>query len=182
MTWSPLEPMATTPGTFFCSTAFRRTCSICLPLDFAQILGTTAAAITATRVIRVTLALASIPGPRWPRSASHASWRESRRNEVEQRTSVSLAVRHQHPIGRGTGPLLQVFVAVFASAHLGCGPQIEFPGLGRKIFPEAVMLFFAHHPEPCLLINASGGVKNALCPERDLLISRLPRESDALLN
>src|SRR5215472_10044009 len=89
MTSSPLETMATTPGTFFCSTAFRRTCSICLPLDFAealealaaQILGTTAAAKTARRVIRVTLApsnrgfflgKAFILGTSSPRSASHA--------------------------------------------------------------------------------------------------------------
>jgi hypothetical protein len=69
-----------------------------------------------------------------------------------------------------------------ARAHLGCSPQVEFPGLGRKILPEAVMLFFAHDPEPCLFINVSGCVKNALCPERDLLISHLPRESEALLN
>src|SRR5215467_3051094 len=66
--------------------------------------------------------------------------------------------------------------------QLGCSPQIEFPGLSRKILPETVMLFFVHKPEPCLLINASGCVKNALCPERDLLISGLPRESNALLN
>src|SRR5215813_4264060 len=96
MTWSPLETMATTPGTFFCSTAFRRTCSICLPLDFAealealaaQILGTTAAAKTARRVIRVTLApsnrgfflgKAFILGP--PCRASHVFAEKSRRTK-----------------------------------------------------------------------------------------------------
>src|SRR5262252_1903743 len=67
-------------------------------------------------------------------------------------------------------------------AQLGCSQQIEFPSLSRKILPKTVMLFFVHNAEPCLPINASGCVKNALRPEGDLLISGLPRESNALLN
>jgi hypothetical protein len=44
------------------------------------------------------------------------------------------------------------------------------------------MLFLVHDPKPHLLINVPGCEKNTLCPERHLLIPRLPRVSDAFLN
>ena len=58
--------------------------------------------------------------------------------------------------------------------RLRCGPQIEFPSFGRKILAEAVMLFFAHDPEPGLFIEVSCRMKNALRPKRHLAIPRLP--------
>src|SRR5215468_9061663 len=67
-------------------------------------------------------------------------------------------------------------------ARLRWRPQVKFPGLARKILPEAVMLFFAHDLEPCLFVEVSRRMKNALRPQRHLLVSRLPRESNAFLN
>src|SRR5262249_23757237 len=61
-------------------------------------------------------------------------------------------------------------------------PQVEFPSLGRKIFPEAVMLFFAHDLEPGVFVEVSCRMKNALRPKRHLAIPRLPCESDAFFN
>ena len=47
---------------------------------------------------------------------------------------------------------------------LSCRPQVELPGLGRKILSEAVMLFFAYDLEPYLFVDVSRCVKNALRP------------------
>ena len=66
--------------------------------------------------------------------------------------------------------------------HLRCRPEGEFPGLGRKILPEAVMLFFAHEVEPCLFVDVSRRMKSALRPKGDPLIPHLPCEADAFLN
>ena len=66
--------------------------------------------------------------------------------------------------------------------HLRCRPKGEFPGLGRKILPEAVMLFFAHEVEPCLFVDVSRSMKSALRPKGDPLIPHLPCEADAFLN
>jgi hypothetical protein len=41
-----------------------------------------------------------------------------------------------------------------ARAHLGRSPEVEYPGLGRKILPEAVMLFLVHDPEPYLFYKS----------------------------
>src|SRR5262245_50228796 len=69
-----------------------------------------------------------------------------------------------------------------ARLHLRYRPQIELPSLGGKILPEAVMLFFAHDLEPCLFVDVSRRMKNALRPKGHLPIPRLPCESDAFLN
>src|SRR5262245_7962795 len=63
-----------------------------------------------------------------------------------------------------------------------CCPQVEFPSLGRKILPEAVMLFFAHDLESGLFVQVSCRMKNALRPKRDFAIPCLPCESDAFFN
>ena len=47
---------------------------------------------------------------------------------------------------------------------LSCRPQVELPGLGRKILSKAVMLFFAYDLEPYLFVDVSRCVKNALRP------------------
>jgi ribosomal protein S18 acetylase RimI-like enzyme len=39
-------------------------------------------------------------------------------------------------------------------ALVNVGSQLEFPSLGRKILPEAVMLFFAHDLEPGLFVRS----------------------------
>lgn len=43
-------------------------------------------------------------------------------------------------------------------------PQIEFPGFGRQVFPEAVMLLFTHDLESGLLVDVSRCLKIALRP------------------
>src|SRR6516164_9843233 len=44
------------------------------------------------------------------------------------------------------------------------------------------MLLLAHDLEPCLLVDVSRRMKIALRPQRHLLVSRLPRKSNAFLN
>ena len=66
--------------------------------------------------------------------------------------------------------------------RVNVGSQLEFPSLGRKILPEAVMLFFAHDLEPGLLVEMSCRMKDALRPKRQLVITRLLREPDAFLH
>ncbi len=60
--------------------------------------------------------------------------------------------------------------------------KLQFPGLSRKILPEAVMLFFADDLETCLFVDVSRCVQNALRPQCHLLVPGLPREADTFRN
>lgn len=63
--------------------------------------------------------------------------------------------------------------------HKAFGLKLEFPSLGRKILPKAVMLFFAYDLKPCLFVDMSRRVEDALRPQCHLLIACLTGEADA---
>src|SRR6476469_7585655 len=68
-----------------------------------------------------------------------------------------------------------------ASAPTQSNLEFQFPCLGNEIFsPPAVVALLTDEFESALLVQMPGGVKFALRPQDDLLISRLAREAYAL--
>src|SRR5439155_2578364 len=57
--------------------------------------------------------------------------------------------------------------------------QSQIPGLADEVLAEAVMRFRAGQPKAGRLIDVTRRDQDALGPQRDLLITRLPREADA---
>src|ERR1700694_2130955 len=59
--------------------------------------------------------------------------------------------------------------------------KLQLPGLADEIDAETVVLLFAHAAKSGTLINSARGDQDALGPERDRCIARLPGETDTLL-
>src|SRR5262245_49724051 len=57
--------------------------------------------------------------------------------------------------------------------------KLQLPDLFHQIVAEAVMRLLFDEPEPGFFVDMAGGMKDAVRPQRDLLVPGLPGESHA---